>query len=313
MNPSIFVSIAAYRDPQLIPTIEHCLSRARRPEHLRFGICWQHGPEEASLPFADDPRFRIQEFDWRESRGVGWARAEVMKQFGGEDWYLQLDSHHRFADDWDLALLELAGRTGSPKPVISTYVPPFDPATGVLEGEPLQMNFDRFTADGIVLFRPGLIPDWRSRTGPVRARFVSAHFLFAPGRFVTDVPYDAGIYFAGEEISLSVRAFTHGYDLFHPNAVVLWHEYSREYRTHKHWDDHVKKEGIAFEWHHRDRASVNWVRRLLENSVAGTFGCGSARTLADYERYAGLSFRERRVDERTVQGAEPSDGTLPLT
>src|SRR5262249_27589752 len=48
---SIFVSIAAYRDPQLVPTIQDCLAKARYPEQLRFGISWQHGPEESSLPF----------------------------------------------------------------------------------------------------------------------------------------------------------------------------------------------------------------------------------------------------------------------
>ena len=41
-NNLIFVSIAAYRDHQLIPTIEDCIGKADNPEHLRFGICWQH-------------------------------------------------------------------------------------------------------------------------------------------------------------------------------------------------------------------------------------------------------------------------------
>ena len=55
---TIFVSIAAYRDPQLGPTLEDCLRKARWPERLRFGICWQHGPEEAPLEYFADPAFR---------------------------------------------------------------------------------------------------------------------------------------------------------------------------------------------------------------------------------------------------------------
>ena len=40
MNNRIFVQIASYRDPQLIPTIEDMLSKASHPENLVFGICW---------------------------------------------------------------------------------------------------------------------------------------------------------------------------------------------------------------------------------------------------------------------------------
>ena len=80
-NNLVFVSIAAYRDPQLIPTIEDCLSKARNPEHLRFGICWQHGPGEITPPYQDDDRFRILDIAWRESqrRVLGSCRGnEVM-------------------------------------------------------------------------------------------------------------------------------------------------------------------------------------------------------------------------------------------
>ena len=81
---SIFVSIASYRDPQLVPTVEDCLAKARYPEQLRFGICWQHGPEERPLLFASDPRVRLLDVDWRESRGACWARAQIMKLYAGE-------------------------------------------------------------------------------------------------------------------------------------------------------------------------------------------------------------------------------------
>ena len=104
----IFVSIASYRDPQLIPTVEDCMCKARRPEGLRFGICWQHGVEQTVLPFLQDERFRIRDVPWRESQGACWARAEVMKLWRGEDWFLQVDSHCRFAVGWDETLIRIA-------------------------------------------------------------------------------------------------------------------------------------------------------------------------------------------------------------
>ena len=236
---TIFVSIAAYRDPQLAPTLDDCLAKARWPERLRFGICWQHGPEEESLERFTDPAFRVIDVDWHDSHGACWARAEVMRLWQQERWFLQLDAHHRFVQDWDEKLLAQAAATGSGKPILTTYLGPFDPEDpSSFTAEPMRMEFDRFTEDGIVVFRPGVMPGWEQSSRPVRSRFLSAHFLFAPGSFVSNVPYDPDLYFLGEEITLAVRAFTHGYDLFHPGEVIAWHEYTRNYRR-KHWDDHT--------------------------------------------------------------------------
>ena len=41
-NRKIFIQIASYRDSQLLPTLEHCISRAKYPENLVFCIAWQH-------------------------------------------------------------------------------------------------------------------------------------------------------------------------------------------------------------------------------------------------------------------------------
>ena len=79
------------------------------------------------------------------------------------------------------------------------------------------------------------------------------------------------------------RAFTHGYDLFHPTEVIVWHEYTREYREHKHWTDHNHDKGVDVAWHQRDRVSLDKVKRLLESPTVGPFGLGTARTFADYE------------------------------
>jgi hypothetical protein len=38
---TIFVQIASYRDPQLIPTIKDMLGKAKYPENLRLGIARQ--------------------------------------------------------------------------------------------------------------------------------------------------------------------------------------------------------------------------------------------------------------------------------
>src|SRR5690606_36371209 len=46
MTNTIYVQMAAYRDPQLIPTLLDMIKNAKAPENLHVGICWQHGDDE---------------------------------------------------------------------------------------------------------------------------------------------------------------------------------------------------------------------------------------------------------------------------
>ena len=57
------------------------------------------------------------------------------------------------------------------------------------------------------------------------------------GQWCIEVPYDPDYYFHGEEISLAVRSYTWGYDLFHPHKIIAWHEYTRKRITlsSKYW------------------------------------------------------------------------------
>ncbi|WP_433964067.1 GlcNAc-transferase family protein [Tunturiibacter gelidiferens] len=303
-NHLIFVSIAAYRDPQLVPTIEDCIAKARHPERLRFGICWQHDPNSDTLPFRNDDCFRILAVDWRESKGACCARSEVMKLWRGEEWFLQVDSHCRFAWDWDAKLLDEVVQTESAKPILSTYASPFTPGGDeVLVEGPLQMAFQGFTEDGIPHMKPMAIADWQNLTRPRRARFLSAGFLFAQGPFVEEIGYDPELYFLGEEAAMTVRAFTSGYDLFHPQETIVWHDYGRP-AAPKHWGDHVEDKALR-PWHELDLRSREKVRGLLAGQPVESYGLGSTRSLEEYEAYAGLSFKLRKAQDYTVRGGEP--------
>ena len=304
-NNLIFVSIAAYRDPQLMPTIADCIKKASLPERIRFGICRQRDAEDAPLSLHGDPRFRVLDVNWRDSKGACWARAEVMKLWQGEDWFLQVDSHCRFAAGWDETLLRMITETGSEKPILSTYATPFTPGENeVLEDAPMQMLFQAFTQDGIPQLRPGGFPHGRKPERPVRARFVSAGFLFAAGRFVEEAPYDPDLYFMGEESAMTIRAFTHGYEFFHPAETVIWHDYGR-HGARKHWGDHTETNCVARPWSELDEKSKQKVQRLLRGEPVESFGLGPVRTLEEYEAYAGLSFRLRMAQQYTVRGEEP--------
>jgi hypothetical protein len=156
-----------------------------------------------------------------------------------------------------------------------------------------------------VFFIPSVIPEWRNRKLPYPSRFYSAHFAFTLGEFCKEVPHDPNYLFHGEEISIAVRAYTWGYDLFSPHKPLVWHEYSRNHRPRKSWDDII-------EWGRWDNESLARNRRLLnidgerdETEDFEEFGFGPHRTLEDYEQYAGVKFHDRSVQQYTLDHKEP--------
>lgn len=305
-NGKIFIQIASYRDPELLNTLKDCIDKAEKPENLVFGICWQHSKDDEwdNLDeYKDDPRFRIVDVNYTESKGACWARNTLQQEYGGEQYTLQLDSHHRFIDNWDTELISMLNglvEKGHKKPLLTSYISSYDPQNDP-EGRtqvPWLMNFDRFIPEGAVFFLPATIPNWEELTEPIPARFYSAHFAFSLGSFVEEVPHDPNYYFHGEEISIAVRAYTHGYDLFHPHKIIAWHEYTRRGRT-KQWDDDKTWGNKNSESHLRNRKLFE-MDGLEKDIDFGIYDFGSERSLEDYERYAGISFKKRAVQKFTL-------------
>ena len=86
------------------------IDKAKYPENLRIGIAWQHSLDDIwdNLDqYKSDERFRIIDIDYKNSKGVCWARNAVQGLYDDEKYTLQLDSHHRFAKNWDEILINM--------------------------------------------------------------------------------------------------------------------------------------------------------------------------------------------------------------
>jgi len=313
----IFIQIASYRDNQLLPTIADCLEKACYPNNLVFGIAWQHAEEDewdTLDEYRDNPRFKIIDINFKDSQGVCWARNQIQQLYDGEEFTLQLDSHHRFVPNWDLKLIlmikELQEK-GHLKPLLTTYLPSFDPSNDPEKRVlvPWKLNYDRFIPEGVVFFLPASIDNFKELSEPIPCRWYSAHFCFTLGSFCKEVQHDPNLYFHGEEITIAVRAYTWGYDLFSPHKLIAWHEYTRKYRK-KHWDDNSN-------WGDRNKKSHDRVRKLLgidkvENDI--DFDCynlGTERTIGDYEKYAGIRFEDRAIQQYTLDHKLPPNPDAP--
>ncbi|WAX21637.1 hypothetical protein [Stenotrophomonas phage RAS14] len=366
---TIFVQMAAYRDPQLVPTLLDMMKNAAHPELLHVGICWQHGEDEPTDIFLDNgftitgftevdsrlvdaktevtgengektlvvgaptftmehtsgAKFTVIDLHFHKTKGACWARNAIQQLYTQEKYTLQLDSHHRFVENWDTVSIEMLEGLRSedcPKPLLTAYIPSFDPENdpGARVMEPWKMDFDRFIPEGAVFFIPSTIDDWREREAPMRARFFSAHFAFADGIFAVEVQHDPQYFFHGEEISIAVRAYTHGYDLFYPHRLIAWHEYTRKGRI-KVWDDmdtpNRLKGRVELDWvqrndlcHKRNRILFGMDGEDPNQIDFGKYGFGDKRTLKDYEQYSGLSFKYRGVTQEVVDRIEPP-GNIP--
>jgi hypothetical protein len=193
------------------------------------------------------------------------------------------------------------------------YEPTPDGKGRLLNHDPYKMVASNFTGGGTILFRPHHIPDWENLKAPIPARFVSGHFFFTLGIHCKEYRYDPNIYFAGDEISLSIRSFTLGYDLYHPHKVVVWHEYTREGRT-KHWTDfnsENKEAGVVDKlWWEMDNESKRRLRHMLQEEFhsdidLGEYGLGTVRTHRDYEIYTGINFEHRKLHPKMLAGELP--------
>jgi hypothetical protein len=297
----IFVQIASYRDPELPRTIRSCLDNARFPERLVFGICFQYGPESVDDldDYREDPRFRIDLMDYKDSRGCCWARHRVNHLFDGEEFTLQIDAHMRFAPQWDDKLIGMLEKIDHDKPLLTTYPPSYrtkngtdnlDMDSGVQRLILVRMNRDLTTCQKTEIVS--------STERPGKSPFIAAGFIFTLGRFCHEVEYDPRLYFAGEEIAMAARAFTHGYNFYYPTENVIWHYY--DHPAPLHWTDHQTK-------HSKLHANaVVRMKKLLtgKHKDLGTYGLGSVRGLEDYEKYAGIDFKgtlERGQEKRPTQ------------
>lgn len=308
---SIFVSIASFRDPELVPTLESLFSNADHPENIKVCIGWQHSEDEKNdlNDYKNNQQVTIIDIDYTKSLGACWARSLIQQYYINEDYYLQLDSHHRFVKGWDsicIGMIEELKSKDIQKPLLSAYLPSYNPFNDPKEraNEIWRLDFDRFIPESPFFMLPATATEEELKE-PIPSRFFSGHFVFVQGCFVKEVPYDPHLFFHGEEGSLAVRAWTSGYDLFVPNKFIAYHEYSREYRKGlKIWDTNPTwiDLNIASHKRHKELFGIDGVQRTID---FGIYDFGKERSLQEYEKFAGIRFVDRSVQQWTLDHKLP--------
>lgn len=308
-RPRIFVSIASYRDRDCQWTVKDLFEKAAHPERLFVGLCWQVKAAEDQDCFTVETRpeqCRVLIRDAGESLGVCWARHQVQSLWQGEEYYLQIDAHMRFVQGWDEILLTMLAACPGDRPVLSSYPSAFTPPDHIDSHVVSSMYAQHFDASGILKLNSiGHAPQ-TPPPPPAANPFCAAGFLFADGRIVGEIPYDPYLYFDGEEITLAVRLWTHGWDIFAPNAVIAYHDYNNHPGRRRHWQDQSR-------WTDLNQLSLKRVRHLLGMEACddpqalvelARYGLGTARSLADWQAMSGIDFARRLIHGKTSEELE---------
>ena len=184
--------------------------------------------------YCDSGQIRVLYLHENESLGPAMARYYASKLWGGESYFVQVDAHLEFYTHWDeLYTNEVKAAKSFPKAILSSYPPGFNEEKGgILDHESQGARLCTCTfSDSDVEAKIIRINTGSGYKGneehPTQIPFIAAGFFFTPSYFLADVPFDPYMpwCFMGEEIMLSMRAWTHGWDIYAPRKNWIAHQY----------------------------------------------------------------------------------------
>jgi hypothetical protein len=148
-------------------------------------------------------------------------------------------------------------------------------------------------------------------------------FNFGPASVIEKVPYDSKLHqlFFGEELSMAMRLFTHGYDLYAPPKTVCYHLWSRSHRpthnsiaattTTRPQQPQPQQEDDAKKKLEQRRLSLEVVRRQLRGECksssihddGSSSSLGTVRTAAQFAERLGVDFERQTLKEGCQNGS----------
>lgn len=297
---SIFVSLASYRDDVCSSTLVDLYKKASNPLLVFVGICQQNHPDDldciqSTVPDEFLPNIRIIKLNHWEAKGPQIARYYCSKLWNNETYYLQIDSHTTFVQDWDIKCIKMINQLKSlgvsNKPVLSYYPKSFGTENDKSLDVP-RMCKSFFNNRGMISFMGSeSLPQTEI---PYNTPHLASGFFFCESYFLNELPYDPSLdyLFVGEEILHSARFYTHGWDIFTPTENIVYHEYTRKEKP-KIWTDLTYSDKDALQKvKYLLGLSKNPPPEYIMNNVE-KYGLGTTRSLSDFYNFAGIDIKSK--------------------
>lgn len=301
----IFVSIAAYRDKLLWDTVESAISHSHDPSKLHFAIVDQGDTPYNVKKHTYADQISYLHINPQYSRGPCWARSLALSFYSDEDYVLQIDAHTIFDKNWDIKLIDQLTycQTLSNKCILSAYPHAFEITnTGIKKFKQQNIvNVLRPKHKGKMLSND---PTFNfeghsiSSESPIKGFHIAGGFIFAPGNYFLEIPYDSSLYFTGEEQNLAIRSYTHGWDIYHVPIVPIYHLYYRAGNRPLHWDQQDDSSRLTKWVKLNEKSKKRMCDLLYHGKNLGAYGLGNIRTLQDFAEFSGIDYDNKFVTEK---------------
>jgi hypothetical protein len=302
---SIFIQLASYHDYELPGTILNALEMSSGNHQINFGVHHNYYEvDDILIPNISNVKATISKAP--HNLGMGISREIAHNFYCGEDYYMQVDAHTRFRENWDnnyIVEIDYYRSLGFEKPLLTTYPRNYWYTDGKMEHDEgwaiSCISFEEDKERFATLRVPSQMA-WSNPKGNVFSRSVSGGSIFTVGPFF--VP-NRRTHSVGEEILIAARAYTHGYDLLVPRQNQLSHLYYDHTKAGVNgrrlvWQDFPEKSSDF------EKIGLEEVQSIFKNNVIGDQGFGTERTLEEFEVFAGLDFASGAVIAREDAGVE---------
>lgn len=221
---SIYVSIASYEDPGLLKTIQNCLNNAKYPDEIVFGLALMY----KTLPDLSKIKNKkiIHLYDSDERPGLVNIRNKLKEAFLDEDYFLQIDSHTNFINNWDVELINDLKNIQSKFGKNSLISKRVNPHVGNME----DVDPEFMTNKGVWSYNKKFEHPINSleyidvnydgdNEEYTKTMYACCHFLFADKYFIKNVRFDDVSEFIREEVFLSFLIYIQGFDIYQNNYI----------------------------------------------------------------------------------------------
>jgi hypothetical protein len=231
---TIFVTIPSYNDVSLLRTLDRALEKARYPENIYFCIGLQYSEE--LMPdlskYKDNPNFIFLTYDVDKRPGVYWIRREMAEKHSDQDYFLMIDSHMNFVENWDVRLINdyeslvrhHGTRTILSKPTMSEVGHTFD--NGHIHDIcrwKADFSFDPNSIERTILPWVDMVP-WDG-TRFIKHLLSCSHFFFTNKLWLEEVGFFNTIRSYSEEMTIAVSSFLSGWDFYSmPEFIHIGHD-----------------------------------------------------------------------------------------
>ncbi|CAK4147942.1 unnamed protein product [Aphanomyces euteiches] len=307
----IVVLISNYRDSiRCAETLNSIFTKAQHPDlvsvsiydQLRFDLDEKRCMDVYCSNIGEDNCNRAQRLacndtlDANQAIGPTFARYQTEKgiDLAKHAFVLAIDSHMVFIRNWDTDIIAQWDSIENPKAVITVYP---DPTTNMLKDDAIPTTTAKMchgrieTEDADSMIQYGAATNIPSPKVPQLMSQFAGGFSFATAECALHIrndPYTPYL-FHGEEYSKAARLFTHGYDMYYPTHMVVYHWFEvRKYVWDEDWGRKWKLQQPA---KRRIRAALGLPVTAddYDKTDFDNFRVGTKRTMNQFIDFSGIN------------------------